>query len=93
LPFRDTSAPEGAHNTTAGLSTVDKVKSTLDHLEKSAAQFGDRVDIGTITTACGLGYLDFRFPDLGWRTSRPQLSRWFTEFGKRPAMQATSAPA
>lgn len=71
-------------------SQLDKVNSALDHLEKSVAQFGDRVDIGTITTACGLGYLDFRFPDLGWRTSRPQLARWFTEFGKRPAMKATS---
>ncbi len=74
-------------------SQLDKVNSALDHLEKSVAQFGDRVDIGTITTACGLGYLDFRFPDLGWRTSRPQLARWFTEFEKRPAMKATSPRA
>ena len=74
-------------------SQLDKVNSALDHLEKSVAQFGDRVDIGTITTACGLGYLDFRFPDFGWRTSRPQLARWFTEFEKRPAMKATSPRA
>src|SRR3954447_23493569 len=74
-------------------SQLDKVNSALDHLEKSAAQFGGRVDIGTITTACGLGYLDFRFPDLGWRTSRPQLARWFTQFQKRPAMKATSPRA
>jgi glutathione S-transferase len=68
-------------------SQLDKVNSSLGHLEKSATKFGDRVDIGTITTACGLGYLDFRFPDLGWRTSRPQLSHWFA------AMEATAPPA
>jgi glutathione S-transferase len=73
-------------------SQLDKVNSALDHLEKLSTKFGDRVDIGTITTACGLGYLDFRFPDLGWRSSRPQLSRWFAEFGNRPAMLATAPP-
>ena len=74
-------------------SQLDKVGSALDQLEAWASGFGDRVDIGTITIGCGLGYLDFRFPDLSWRSSRPQLSKWFTEFGNRPSMKETAPPA
>ena len=71
-------------------SQLAKVDSVLDRLEAWAPQFADRVDLGTITVACGLGYLDFRFPDHGWRGSRPQLSQWFAVFEKRPSMQATT---
>ena len=71
-------------------SQLGKVNSALDWLEAWAPQFGDRVDLGTITIGCGLGYLDFRFPDLGWRQSRPQLSHWFAQFEKRPSMKATT---
>ncbi len=68
----------------------DKVEKALDRMESSAAGFGPRVDIGTIATACALAYLDFRFPDLGWRTERPQLATWFAAFAARPAMAATA---
>jgi glutathione S-transferase len=70
-------------------SQLDKVNSALNRLEIWAPEFRDRVDIGTITVGCALGYLDFRFPDHGWRAARPQLSNWFAGFEKRPSMQAT----
>lgn len=68
---------------------IAKVTAALDMIERASASFGDRVDIGTIATACALGYLDFRFPDLAWRTERPQASLWFSCFGERPSMAAT----
>ena len=40
---------------------LEKVTSGLDALESRAADFGDRVDLGTIAFGCMLGYLDFRF--------------------------------
>ena len=67
----------------------DKVVKTLDRLERIAADFGARVDIGTIAAACALSYLDFRFPDLGWRQQRPHLAGWLTTFAARPSMTAT----
>ena len=70
---------------------MDKVRTALDQFELWAGGFGDRVDIGTITAGCGLGYLDFRFPALGWRESRPVLAGWFEQFGARPSM-ASSKP-
>ena len=58
-------------------------------MEKMAEGFVPRVDIGTIATACGLAYLDFRFADLGWREGRPRLAAWFAAFSARPSMAAT----
>jgi glutathione S-transferase len=67
----------------------DKVEKALDRMEATAAGFAARVDVGTIATACALAYLDFRFPDLGWREARPALAEWFAVFAARPSMTAT----
>ena len=69
-----------------------KVNSGLDALERRAASFGDRVDVGTIAFGCALGYLDFRFASLGWRDSRPNATAWFEWFGGRDSMVATRPP-
>ena len=47
------------------------------------------IDSAVIGTACGLGYLDFRFADWGWRDGRPALTKWFEGFNARPSMQST----
>ncbi|MBV9521588.1 MAG: glutathione S-transferase [Alphaproteobacteria bacterium] len=64
-----------------------KVRGALDAIE------GERLDgvfdIGTITIACALGYLDFRFPDENWRKTHPRLAAWFAEVSKRPSMKET----
>jgi len=75
---------------TAGL--LDKVNCGLADLETRAAKFGDRVDLGTIGFGCALGYLDFRFPTLGWRDTRPTATGWFARFGDRKSMAATRPP-
>jgi glutathione S-transferase len=49
--------------------------------------------IGPIAVACAIGYLDFRFPDDGWRERHPKLAAWHREVAQLPAMQATQAPA
>ncbi|MGH6896544.1 MAG: glutathione S-transferase [Geminicoccaceae bacterium] len=67
-----------------------KVRRALDALEAEAEAFGDTVDIGTITIGCALGYLDFRYPDEGWRESRPRLRAWFERFAARPSMARTA---
>ena len=49
--------------------------------------------IGWITAACTLGYLDFRFPNDGWRTRHPKLAEWYKGVEALPSMQATRPPA
>lgn len=68
---------------------MTKITTALDALETEAPKLGGTVDIGTITIGCALGYLDFRFGDMGWRTGRPKLATWFEHFNTRPSMKAT----
>lgn len=69
-----------------------KIERSLDALERDIARWRERLDIGVITTACALGYLDFRFHDLDWRSRCPQLAAWYAEFGQRPSMTQTAPP-
>lgn len=70
-----------------------KVRSCLAVIEADADGYGERVDIGTITLGCALGYLDFRFADLAWRDAHPRTARWFARFSERPSMRASAPPA
>jgi glutathione S-transferase len=66
------------------------VTATLDMLER--VKFAEPPTIGEIAIGCALGYLDFRIPDLDWKSAHPRLSAWFARFSEYPAMKAT-APA
>ncbi|MBN8891805.1 MAG: glutathione S-transferase [Rhodospirillales bacterium 70-18] len=46
-------------------------------------------DIGTLTIACALGYLDFRFAAEPWRPDHPQLAAWFAAMMELPALVRT----
>lgn len=70
----------------------DKIVSGLDELERRAARFADRVDLGTIAFACMLGYIDFRFAHLNWRASRPKATAWAEKFSKRESMIKAPRP-
>jgi glutathione S-transferase len=61
----------------------------LDALEREVASFAGRVDLGTISAAVALGWLDFRgvLGDL-WAT-RPALASWYRGFAERSSMRAT----
>jgi glutathione S-transferase len=50
------------------------------------------VDIGSITVACALGYLDFRFAADEWRTGHPKLAAWYAAFAQNKGL-AETAPA
>ena len=68
-----------------------KIRQGLDALEAQAG-LASTVTIGEITTACALGYLDFRFADENWRATRPGLAAFYERFSARPSMLATRPP-
>lgn len=68
-----------------------KIRTALDALERESLE--GVFDIGTISIACALGYLDLRFAGEGWRTSRPRLAAWLAEVSQRPSLAATAPPA
>ncbi len=68
---------------------MKKVKGALAEIDKLAPSFGGRVDIGTVSIACALGYLDFRFADMNWRQHCPQAAAWAEKFFARPSLKST----
>ncbi len=63
------------------------IAATLDMLER--VKFAKDPTIGEIAVACAIGYVEFRIPDLDWKTTRPRLAEWYTRFCDYPAMKAT----
>ena len=71
---------------------IGKIDRSLDTMEAEALQLEGVINIGTITIACALGYLDFRYSEMNWRTERPALTAWYDDISLRPSMVATVAP-
>ncbi len=71
---------------------TQKALQGLDALEAEAATFGNAVDVGLITVASALGWLEYREVLGNIRESRPTLFAWYDRFATRPSMQATRPP-
>lgn len=66
-----------------------KVKRALAALEAAPPSLDRPPNVGQITLACALGYLDFRFKG-DWRNDHPRLVAWLDNFAARvPAFAAT----
>ncbi|HVZ44002.1 MAG TPA: glutathione S-transferase [Ramlibacter sp.] len=66
--------------TIASLHWLDEEAQALQ-----SAPFG----IGHVALGCALGYLDFRFDSLGWRTHAPRLAGWGEAVHARPSFAST----
>jgi glutathione S-transferase len=66
-----------------------KIDHGLDAAERDAGSWGNRFDIGDITIACALGWLDFRFAETDWRAKRPGLAAWYARVAARPSLAQT----
>ena len=53
---------------------------------------GIHLSLADIAVGCALGYLDFRFPEIGWRTAHPNLTRLQDKLMLRASF-ADTAPA
>lgn len=63
---------------------------SLNWLEERHQTLNQTSDIGTISVACALGYLDFRFAVLEWRRHHERLAEWFEQFAQRESIRATA---
>jgi glutathione S-transferase len=68
-----------------------KIDYALDAAEREAGRWkGERAfDIGHVTLACALGWLDFRFGDYDWRAKRGALGAWYAHARRRPSLAQT----
>ncbi len=60
----------------------------LDALENGDID-PDALNLGTITAAVAVTWIDFRHPDYDWQTGRPRLQLLQTEFELRDSFKAT----
>jgi glutathione S-transferase len=68
-----------------------KMSRALTELEKAPPAFGPKLNVGDITLACALGYLDFRF-GTDWRKTHPKLVKWLDEFASKVPAFAETVP-
>lgn len=67
----------------------DRIEAGLDWFEANAKGLKGPVNIAHIAIGCLLGYLDFRWPDAGWRDSRSRLTNWSNWIAKRDSFRQT----
>ena len=67
-----------------------KTNVSVDMLEEEADALAQPpFTIGHIAIGVALGYIDFRFPELAWRSGHPRLAKWYESFSARPSVKAT----
>lgn len=69
------------------------IRRSLDLLEEEADKFVGAFDLGAMSIAVALGYLDFRFPESAWREGRERLAAFYEKWAERPSFQSTQPPA
>jgi glutathione S-transferase len=70
----------------------DAVKAMSLGLGDKAFCAGIHLTLADIAVGCALGYLDFRFPQLSWRSDYPNLVKLHDKLLQRPSF-ANTAPA
>jgi glutathione S-transferase len=76
-----------------------QIVKTQSSLKAMSQGLGDKpfcagiyLSLADIAVGCALGYLDFRFPDIDWRSTYPNLAKLHEKLAQRPSFTET-APA
>ncbi len=73
----------------AALPLMDK---TLGDRNWCVGQHTSNYTLADVAVGCALGYIDFRFPDIAWRDSHPNLVRLYDKLSQRASF-ADTVPA
>ncbi len=63
------------------------VKSMSQGLGEKPYCSGIHLSLSDIAVGCALGYLDFRFAEIDWRTPYPNLAKLYDKLSQRPSFQ------
>lgn len=69
------------------------VARTLDRLNEERSQFERSVDLGALSVAVALGYLDLRYAELDWRDRWPALGEFAQRWFERESFKVTAPPS
>jgi glutathione S-transferase len=78
-------------------SAMQRERAVIDSaLAMMASELGEKhwcmgtpFTFADVAVGCSLGYLDFRFPDIEWRSSHPNLGRLHEQLMQRPSFADT----
>ncbi|MDP4621990.1 MAG: glutathione S-transferase N-terminal domain-containing protein [Hydrogenophaga sp.] len=75
---------------------IDKIHTSLAAMERGLGDkpfcSGVYLSLSDVAVGCALGYLDFRFPQLDWRSAHPQLARLYEKLAQRQSFIDTCPP-
>ena len=84
----------------SGLWIEHQMKKVHGALKAMAHGLGDKaychgihLSLADVAVGCALGYLDFRFPELGWRAAYPNLAKLADKLAQRQSFIDTRPPA
>ncbi|CAN7766771.1 glutathione S-transferase [Variovorax sp. LjRoot84] len=89
--YEDVARPEALRWSEWRAGQLDKAETSLAHLDSHPEMLEGRVDIGSLTVACALWYLDLRFANFDWRSRHAGVASWFAKFSQRASLQGTWA--
>lgn len=65
------------------------IQRTIAAVDADLTSFVGDLTLAQIALGAALGYLDFRLPDIDWRSFNPAVAAWYVNFASRPSMKAT----
>lgn len=69
-----------------------KFDNALRALDSEAGTSLQKLSLGSIATGCALGWIDFRMPQVDWRSNQARLASWYQKFSAEWFMQQTKPP-
>ncbi|BEU98799.1 glutathione S-transferase (plasmid) [Acidovorax sp. DW039] len=88
--YEEVARPESLRWSEWRTAQLSKSLSSLTFLSQNFHLLeGSKVDLGTLSIACALWYLDLRFAELEWRLRFPKIATWYAEFSLRPSLGKT----
>ncbi len=68
------------------------LKAMSNGLGESEWCFGNQLSLADIAVGCALDYLTFRFPNIQWQASYPNLNQLYKKLMSRPSFANTAPP-
>jgi glutathione S-transferase len=73
---------------------IDKAHASLKAMSQGLGDkpfcAGIYLSLADVAVGCALGYLDFRFPEIDWRASHPNLAKLHEKLAQRPSFAETT---
>jgi glutathione S-transferase len=72
---------------------LGKIAACIDEMARELGErefcVGNALSLADIATGCALGYLKFRFPDITWDSTHPNLARLYKKLAARTSFKST----